>query len=210
MSRVHVWRNTPKHWNNNLICVVDIETTGLNVDDHEILEIALIVLNAQYEMEKSIRTFNLGMKLIKPLENIDEKYVKFNRVELSQLINRGIDKGTAADLLEKWFLELGLPDGKKLQPLVHNWSFVRPFLVDWLGPLNFSFIFDDYVRDLVSIAHFCNDREGFNFGIRYPYPKQNLSYIASQLKIENPSPNRALSDAWTIAQCYQGMLRHAY
>lgn len=192
------------HLNGNILCSVDTETTGLDSSMHEIIEIAIIPLDHNIKPHPKYIPFNLKLRPDKP-ENVDPQAMSCNKVELNELMLSGVPQSTAADMLDKWFAGMNLC-GRKLVPLGHNYStFDQRFIEEWIGKANYAHIFDFHNRDTFQTALFLDDRTWF-VNEKPPFPKTNLTYVASQLGIKNPAPHTALGDAWTCAECYRRMM----
>lgn len=195
------------YWNDNLLCAVDTETTGLDPEKHEILEIAIVPLNRNFEVNHNYVIFNMTMAPRKPLDQIDQKAMDVNKLDLARIINSSVPSASAVDIFETWFENLGLKPGKQIIPLAHNWPFDRGFIIDWMGPLHYDKYFSRYYRDNIPIANFMNDRANAVDGFEVVFPQQALQKMANKLGVENPSPHRAIGDAVTAARIYCKLMR---
>lgn len=194
------------HLNGNLMCAVDLETTGLQVGIHDIWQICILPLNSTFEPLKGVTPFYFEMKPRRP-ENANPEAI--SRERLAKAINSGIDPDIAADMLVTWFKKLGLPEKKKICPLAANWPFDSALLKEWLTPLQFDEIFHPWYRDVIAAACYANDSADLNVE-QIPYPKCNLKYLCSTLKVENQTPHDALSDCLATAECYRKMLKRLF
>ena len=196
-----------RHLNGHMLCAVDIETTGLKVGIHDIVQICVMPLDA--DCKPSLIHYPFDLKITPTrLEDIDISALKINKLKLANLVLTGMDPYIAADLLGEWFAKLGLPEGKRIMPLAHNWVFDSAFIAEWLGFENFQFIFDGRYRDTMCTALFWDDKADVETE-QYPFPKVNLSYIAKCLKIPFEADNchDAVYDCALTAACYREMLR---
>lgn len=197
------------HLNGDLLCGIDVETTGLDPTKHDIYEITIIPVNGKYERDKTRPWFDL---LIRPnkVSLIDwagagEKLKNKGRIE--NAIEKGIDSNTAMDLFEMWFEKQNLGT-KRIAPIGHNYAFEDKFLREWLGNLNYESKFNTaQVRDTMSIARFCNDLCDLRHE-RFMYPKAHLQYLASELKVyrDYGPAHTALSDTAITIDVYRRML----
>lgn len=197
------------HLNGNLLCAVDVETTGVTPGHHDLVQICVLPLNSELKPFKDILPFYMDMQPKRP-ENIDPNAMSINKLKYSEILLKAIDPYKAADLFEEWFERIRLPFNKRISPLAQNWPFDRGFIIDWLGQKTFEYIFDGRFRDTMSAALFCNDRSCFA-NQPAPYPKVNIAYLASQLKIEHQSLrlHDALQDCIVTAEIYRRMMGYS-
>ena len=197
------------HLNGNLMCAVDVETTGLDPNVNEIVQICVLPLNAHCQPDTKVQPFDI---LIKPenIDGIDKNLKGVFRERIIKAINTGIPAYDAADLLNDWFEKLHLAERKRVSPLGHNWPFDRSFLIKWLGPQNYEYIFDGRYRDTQAVALFLNDRAWMNVE-QYPYPKVTLRYISTQLRIDSAKDkfHDAMYDCIITAEIYRRMMQGA-
>ena len=191
------------HLNGNVMAVVDTETTGLDPVLNEIIEISIIPMDSDM---KPIDTMPFSI-IMKPerLHHIEPEAMSVNKRSLAKILQVGFDKEKAADLLIEWFENLKLPVNKRLAPLGQNYPFDQKFIEAWLGNLNYNYIFDYHIRDTASVALFLNDRAAFH-AERIPFPKVNLAYLCSQLKLKNPAPHTALGDCQATMMVYRQLV----
>jgi DNA polymerase III epsilon subunit-like protein len=192
------------HLNGNLLCAVDTETTGTVPGKHDLIQVCILPLDSELKPLKDINPFYILLKPKRP-ENADPDAMRVHKIPMSDLVNQGIDPYEAEILFEEWFNKLGLPHNKKISPLAQNWPFDRGFILDWLGVPAFEQFFDRYYRDTMVAALFCNDLADFKVE-QTPYPKVNLKYLASQLKVEHDRAHDALGDCVVTAEVYRRML----
>jgi DNA polymerase III epsilon subunit-like protein len=93
---------------------------------------------------------------------------------------------------------------KKILPLAHNWPFEAAFMRKWLGTRTFEDFCFGY-RDTMALANALNDIADFA-NDPWPFPKVSLTYLCSQLKVENTNPHDALGDAVATAECYRRLV----
>jgi DNA polymerase III epsilon subunit-like protein len=189
------------HLNGHLLCAIDCETTGNRPGFHDMIQICVLPLDYKLDPWKEFIPFYTALQLKRP-ENISEDARMKSRLKASEAQLHGLDPWRAADLFEEWFEKLKLAPGKRIVPLAHNWVFDRGFIIDWLGEENFRQFFDGRYRDTMVSASFMNDRADFHIE-PYPYPKVNLEYLASTLKIPHGRAHDALGDCLTTAAVYK-------
>ena len=190
------------HLNGNKLCVLDVETTGLNPAKHDIIEVCCIYLDSF--VKPTDKMFHMFITPSRP-ENIDSRAMKINKVSSVEAMKRGIDSMKAADAFEDWFNTLELRERKSIAPLGHCYHFDMGFLKSWLGEKHYEYYFDYHIRDTAIIANYLNDRADFR-SEQYPYPKQSLTYLCNQLDVENPSKHTAIGDCLATAECYRKLL----
>jgi hypothetical protein len=209
-----------KHLNNNKLVSIAIRTTGPMPFYHDLVEISAIAVNDEIKYDKRIIPYSL---IIQPcrLENIDWKELKdytiadnnldyrsfkLNKKHLERYINKGMEYSLAGDLFIDWIEKLGLPFRKRIVPMVHDWAFTKPFLIDWLGEKTVDLYFDKRYRDLQVCSLFMNDRASYRDDATWPFAKNNFKYLCSQMKVEN-NFNNTLVDAHSMIQVYQRMCK---
>jgi DNA polymerase III epsilon subunit-like protein len=191
------------HWNHNLICAVDVETTGTDPQKHEIIQIALVPLAPDLTPRKDVLPFYTEIAPMHP-EWADPEAMRVCKLDVDKLLETAMDQWRVADLFEEWFERLNLPWRKQILPLAHNFPFEAGFLRAWLGSLSYEHFFFGY-RDTMTIANMLNDIADMNNEPR-PFPKVSLTYLCSQLMVENRNPHDALGDAVATAECYKKLV----
>lgn len=201
--------NSMEAWNGSQMCAIDCETTGLEAGWHEIIQISILPLTSALEPRQDVLPFSVYMKPDNP-ERVEPEAMKVNKKNLAEVMLKGFDSGKTHDLLLEWVEKLGLPynkygNRKKIIPLGHNYQFDRAFIVDWLGPATYENVFEWQFRDTMRTALYLNDR-ACSHGERIPYPKVDLQYLASCLKVETTGSHDALSDCLTTAKVYKKLV----
>ncbi len=195
------------HINGKLMAAIDYETTGLIANYHEIIQIAVVPLNADLRPNKDLRPFyqNLAPKFPERQELGGAGTV--HGLNLNDLMLNSPSSEKVADLLVDWWERLDLPALKCLVPLAHNWSFESAFGKAWLGDDLFNQMFHSHARDGMLLAGSMNDRAAFA-GEPVPFARVGLNSLADQFGIINENPHDALSDAVTEAEVYRALLLH--
>lgn len=193
------------HLNGNLLCAVDVETTGLDPQKHDIIQLCVLPLDSQIKPLQTVRPFVVEMVPKRP-ENIEPGATKTHRLNMAELVLRALDPWKAVDIFEEWFENLNLPIGKKIMPLAHNWLFDRDFIREWVGgPISFDHFFHFHYRDSMTAALFLNDRAEQKME-KPPYPKVSLGYCGSMLSVTNLKAHDALQDCVATAEVYRRMM----
>lgn len=190
------------HWNGHLLCAVDVEVYGESPKDGDLLEIAIMPLNPNFTPSSTLPPFDMVI-----LPSDTDKY-KSNQIllpgmTLADVMLQGLSWDVVAELLETWKEKLNLPEGKKIIPLGHNYRAHDEKWMRWtLGDLTYEFIFDFHCRDTMEVGLFLNDMADW-LKEPIPFPKLDLSYMCSCLRVENIRRHRALGDALATAELYR-------
>ncbi len=192
--------------NHHLLCAIDVETTGLDPNYNEVIQLALIPLDQNLEVSKRHSFFEQKIRIMYP-DRVDPMAMTVSKPQLDDIALNGLAPETVIDLFDGWFERLKLPHGKKIVPLAHNWPFDSAFLKVFFGPKGFDNYFFGYYRDTLCAANFLNDWSDFH-AEQFPYPKLKLSNMATNLKIDfdHAQLHDALMDAHLTAQVYRRMI----
>lgn len=198
--------------NGELLCAIDSETTGLDAGFHDIIELAIVPLDAQFRQIKEVDgqplfPFDVMIKMKRP-QNVTKEAMTINKIDLADLEINGLEPYRAAELFDRWFENLQLVAGKKLVPLAKNWAFDAGFIKDLLGPETFKARFSHRARELTAALYFFNDRAEFQGG-KAPFTRIDLGSVCSVLGIEFTRAHRAVDDALATAECYRRLM-HEY
>jgi DNA polymerase III epsilon subunit-like protein len=196
-------RSGATHWNSHLLCAIDIETSGTDPERHDILQICVLPLKPDLTPDSRIIPFYIDMQPQRLFSEVDPMAMRVNKLDWHKLYETALDPWRVAELFEEWWQKLGLPLKKSIIPLAHNYPFEDKWLTNWLGPISMSHYFYQY-RDTMALANSINDMADFN-NEPWPYPKTNLAYLCSQLKVENINPHDAMGDCLATAECYKKM-----
>jgi len=204
------------HLNGDIVCAIDTETTGLDCDYHEMIQVAIVPLGVNFEVDESIDPFYATIKPEYP-GRWDDGAARVNGLrEVSA--NHGLDKYLVLDQFIDWFHELPLaetkspPYHKRIVPLVKNWAFDRGFLRKWFSVLDDEdgYAFDKYInsrvaRDLQPVVHYLNDLAYGNV-MELPFNKASLGYVCKRLDINADGAHDALTDAIMTAKAYSRLI----
>lgn len=194
--------------NGNVMCAIDVETTGTIAGYHEITQVCFLPLDKDLEVRRDIVPLDMLLH-IEFEDRINWDSLRISKTDFMRHQQVSIDKYVAFDLFNDWVTKLNLPPNKRISPLAHNWSFDRGFIFDWLQPTAFGTLIDGRYRDTMAMAASINDiYDILNEPI--PFPKINLSYLAATLKIEHPRAHNALDDCITTVKVYKALLNRGY
>ena len=196
------------HTNGHLLCAVDVETTGTDISQHEVYQVAILPLDYQLEPIKEIIPFYINIRPER-VDNIDPNALLIGKKKLVDIINHSMDRYHAAELLDSWFHDLNLPcttaTQKKIMPLWSNGSFDKKFLIKWLDQELYDSYFYFHERDTQETALAINDRF-YQHGEKIPFPKVGLPYLSTCFNVVNENAHDALSDCLAASQVYKKML----
>jgi len=193
------------HTNGNLICAVDVETTGSDPEVHEICQLAILPADADLREITSYPALNLLLKPERP-EAADPKALKVSGLTLEKLAKEGLDHVYAQDLFWEWVEGLQLGLGKRMLPLASNWVFDRSMIIKWLGLSGFETAFHPHYRDTQAVALFQNDRFEF-FNNEIPFPRVGLPPLGEHFKVDNLQAHDALQDCRQTIGVYRELVR---
>lgn len=203
-----------QHLNGNIMCAIDVETTGLIMGFHEIWELAIIPLDRDLDplklnsSGKNLLPFNILIKPEHP-DRCDPDVFRQHRKRIVEASSTGFTQEQAANLLEEWVKRLELPltnygKSKKIIPLGHNYNFDRGMIISWLGEDIYDEMFSYLYRDTLQTALFMDDREGMH-AEKSLYGKYSLTWLASKHFIKIERAHRALDDAHATSRLYKKM-----
>ena len=198
--------NSLVHLNGNLLAAIDIETTGSQPGYHEIIQVAVVPLNADLRPNPELRPFYHNIAPEYP-ERAEKEASVIHGLDLAELVLNSPSSGRVADLLLEWFEALDLPVDKRLAPLAHNWAFEVGFGKAWLGDEMFNHIFHFHPRDGMIFALSLKDRAAFA-GEPDPFGYIGLGALCKKFGIVNENPHDALCDAVAEAEVYRALLLH--
>lgn len=195
-----------QHLNANVLCAVDIEMTGPDPIEHEIIEICILPLDRFLKPHPELLLFSMTMIPERP-ENIDFGHCRLSKTDVSRVMTKGFDNMKVADLLVDWFERMSLNNRKKIIPLSYNYASKLPIIKDWLGHSTYSDIFADDYRDTLVAAHYLNDREESRAETP-PFSKQGLRWMCQRFNIPvHEVGGSCMSDCRQNAELYGHLLR---
>jgi DNA polymerase-3 subunit epsilon len=158
--------------------VVDVETTGLNPRNDDIIEIAAI----KCRNDKPVDQFNSLINISRPLPN--------NIVQLTGINDKMLSKAPPARDVIPAFLNFA--EDEIL--LAHNANFDIGFLYKSIKFITGKNLDNDYV-DTLRISHYQNTN----------FENHKLKTIAKNLGVSSSTQHRALADAEVTYRCYIAM-----
>ncbi len=200
--------NSMQHMNGDQLCVIQIVPTGDTPDWHEIQQLCILPLTSIYLPRKDVLPFYVTIKPNFP-ERIEAKG-KPARLKMAELALKGFDSAQAIDLFYGWFDKLDLKCNKygnqrKLVPLGYEYHTTKEYLINWLGQSVYDIYFYPEFRDIRTTAAYLNDRAA-EFAETIPFPKTNLRYIASSLKLDLTGAKDLLLESLWVSRIYKKMV----
>lgn len=202
------------HWNGNQCCAIDTETTGLDPNIHEVVQIAVVALDSNFKMRRDV-----GLPLVIKIqpefpENADPKALQVNGLTIPDLMANGYPKDTAIAILVQWLTKLDLEvtrggKRKRVIPLGHNYDFDKSFIQRWIGQPMYDEWFDYEIRDTKRVVAYINDRAAMK-GKDIPFPHTGLGRIAFRLGIDNTGAHDALADCIMTAKVYRMLMNYHF
>lgn len=194
--------------NGSLLAAIDTETTGLSDSHNELIQLAVLPLDAN--CDPMLEPFDCYSKP-KYLERFDAGARRVNKIS-DETLCAAPDPEDAQELFDNWFEKVVLENGfKKIVPLGQNLQFDSGFIRKWFGYGSDGVSFaDDYfefykARDTKRIAEYFNDLAYF-INDDYPFPKTSLTYLANRFQIKTEGAHDALNDCYTTAKVYKALL----
>lgn len=176
-------------------CAVDVETTGLVPGVHEVVQMAIVILDKDFNLTGD--RFFSNIRVQRP-EVADPAALEVNGIDLSVL------EKTAPTLLEmkrslfSWKNELF--EGEKLYAIFHNAIFDIPFLKLALQNL-YDEVFHYQYRDSCVLARAMIDAGLLNS------KSASLGKLTEVLGLTNDRPHHALEDSKACAVIYRELIK---
>lgn len=192
------------HLNGNLLCAIDLETTGNRPRYHEPIQIAIVPLNSDLRPLDGVRAFYHNMAPMCP-ERADRRASAVHGLCLEKLTLESLNRDKVFDMFVEWFNNLDLPFEKQIVPLAHNWAFEASFLKAWWGVSLMEKVFHPHPRDAMLLALSMNDRAVFK-GEKVPFNRVGLGSLCNVFNIVNSKPHDAYHDCLAEAEVYRCLL----
>lgn len=200
-----------QHMNGDQCVAIDIETTGLDSCWHEIIQIAMVPLDANFRVRQDVLPFYINMMCESP-ERVSEEALRINGKKMSKITTQGHDREAAREMLIEWVEKLGLPMSsngfpKRIVPLGHNYAFDMGFIKSWLGEETYNFHFNHHYRDTMITANYLNDQAATHAEV-VPFSYVKLTWLCKKMNVLNDRAHDALSDAAATAEVYRKMCQY--
>lgn len=190
------------NWKGNRPAAIDFETTGLEAGRHEIIQVAVVVLNDDLTVDESVAPFVENIRPEHP-ERSDPAAMATNGLDLEDL-QQYEPADVVAEWLLRWFEGLRLLEGRKLVPVAHNWAFESAFLDQWLGAPLKERVFHYHARDTAAVVGYLRDRN--LAGLQENNVGLSLSKICPYFGVSNDRPHDAYHDALACGELYRRLV----
>jgi len=188
---------------NNLLCVLDVETTGLLDGYHDLVQVACVPLDGNLD-PLDVSPFYLDIKPENP-ERADPRAMEVNGLDMDHLMSCPT-VWQAADIFDEWFNGLDLPMNKKIIPLCQNSPFDIPFTKTWLGSMGYDKYFARRGRDTMYVALAKNDEAAWK-NQKIPFKYVGLKHLCEHFGIPLENHHDSLADCLATAKVYRELLR---
>ena len=153
---------------NTIFAAIDIETTGLDVELHEILDIAIVPLNEDFTISATMPEFTARVRAEHP-ETATVEALRVNGLNPAE----GKNKKEVADEFRQWLFDCGI---EKIIPIAHNLDFDMRFIFRAF-PAE-SKVFSRHGRDRRGICAACGQSAGSGYaGVRYAGCRVTLLHL---------------------------------
>lgn len=181
---------------NTIIAAIDIETTGLDPLYHDIIELAILPLDGEFEPRADIPPFVARIRARRP-QNASAKAMEINGLDLDE----GDEFHEALARLLSWLDEYCIG---KIDALGQNVDFDRAFISAQIPELA-AIMGHRNIRDSQRLACAYNDLMRLRTGSP-AFKKLGLSDLRMALGIKESRQHRALDDARDAARVYKALL----
>lgn len=190
------------HFNDNLLCAIDLKLTGLESGEDDFYELAIVPLTYRFLPDTSGKYPLLHFKK-RPINK--EKFLNsVPKNKVTTILDGALDHYNSASLFIKWLENLQLGHNRKIMLLGWNVASYVPFLSNWIGEKHYKEYIHDYLRCVEAASLFCNDRSAA-FGNIVPIQKNIRTYVLRQLNIIRESDD-CLSMCQYLSLAYKKMV----
>ena len=179
-----------------IIAAIDLETTGLNPLKHDIIELAIVPLTADFREDADLTPFTARIRALHP-ETAEPEALAVNKLNPAD----GDAPEKVMENFRLWCADYGIA---RIEPLGHNLDFDLQFLFYRFPELKKVFG-ASRSRDTQRLAVVFNDLSMMENGIR-AFAHVSLAALRTAFGICDPQTHRALDDARDTVRVYRAML----
>ncbi len=176
----------------DIFAAIDLETSGLDVSRCEILDMAIVPLEMDFTISKTIPEFTARIRAEHP-ETAEPQALQINRMNPADGKSRA---GVRDDLVE-WMRENGIG---QIVPVAHNLEFDLRFLNKTFPELRKAF--SHHGRDSMRLALTVNDIF-YRETREVKFPSASLRAVKEVLGFDGDIQHNALEDAKDAALVYR-------
>lgn len=192
-------------FNEHILAVLDVETTGRDCAYHDIVQVAILPLEpTNLDPHPDFGMFYQNLQPLHP-ERVEPIAMQVNGLDLEEL-KLSPHPEEVAEVLLNWYRAMNLPLGKRLLPLCQNSSFDISFMQQWLGIELFGEIFSRRGRDTMYLASGIQDKFSWA-GLPLPFNELGLKPLCDHFGINIEGHHDALADCLATAKLYRELLR---
>jgi len=188
-------RSNSRRTGMDIVAAIDLETTGLDEARCEIIDMAIVPLNADFSVSEEIPEFTTRIKAEHP-ETAEEAALRVNGMNPSD----GVPLDVVRRDFAAWLQDNGI---RKIVPLAHNLGFDMKFLLKTFPEA--AKVFSHRGRDSMRLALAINDvyqRERQEL----MFPSASLAAVKENLGIVGEVNHRAFEDAKDAALVYRRLI----
>lgn len=183
--------------NNEIIISIDTETTGVDPDWNEITQIAMILLDENFDI-----TEEFFCSYVKPLypERYSLEVQQLTGITLDMLEDAPLPAAASISALE-WLYDIS--KNRKVSVVAQNWEFDKDFIRNFFSPPIYKKLFDRDIRDTKRIAKFLLDTRDEKI-----FNSTSLKEVIKYFNLSNEQEHDAFEDAITTANLYKALVNY--
>ena len=179
-----------------IVAAIGIETTGLDPKRHDVLELAVVPLDAHLQEDASIEPFRARIRAVRP-ENAESEALRLHGLDPLE----GEEANKAIVDLRMWAYDWHV---SKIVPLAHNVDFSMSFLLTRVPELRELFV-PSAGRDTMRLASAVNDICE-RAGAQPPFASLAFRAVRKAVGLLGDQSHRAFDDAREAAFVYRTLV----
>ena len=206
---------TPFFLKKDLTCVIDIETSGPRPYYHELLELKILPITAEFEASKVFPPLHLCLKPVR-VENIPLTHTKYGyltREKFKNFLTFGVSRTEGIDLFDNWYSSLNLCAPGRIIPYALDWIKMAPFIEEFLAWENnentfmSNYFHKRHSLDVFNTILFFKLLIWFN-GVHYDIGKcGNLNNLLTTFSVDSINPINTYANCINIARLLKKLLK---
>jgi exonuclease I len=188
----------------DVFVALDVETTGLNPQIHEISQLSAVVATSTLQVDSRYPSFNMYIQPTN-LAVIESKALAKSHLTLDFLQAHGVDSSAALRYWHDWLRAATEKSGGRVIPIGFNYVFDRDFLISFMGYDAYNTTFGAHVRDVMRVFTYVYDR--ISFSEHNPgFTSFGLAKCCEALGVENIRAHDSLHDSIATLECYRRLM----